>query len=125
MKLNHLHVSVTDVPTMVRRLSLLFGLRCVSNASSPAMAILSDDAGFTLVVQRHASPQYPEDFHFGFLVDEPADVHAFRARAVATGEEVGDVVVNARGTLCYCKIDRLLVEVSSHRPVASAERPKR
>ena len=86
------------------------------------IAILSDGAGFTLVLQRQKSTEetYPEGFHFGFLLDDPADVFRFHDRAKESGEDVGNVTENGRGTLCYCRLEGLLVEVSSH----SASRPR-
>lgn len=116
MKLNHLHLYVADVRAAVVRFGHLFGLTLTSNATSEAIAILSDGEGFTLVLQRQKSAEerYPDGFHFGFLLDDPADVFRFHERAKAAGEEVGDVTENGRGTLCYCRLEGLLVEVSSH-----------
>ncbi|HEX7667315.1 MAG TPA: VOC family protein [Polyangiaceae bacterium] len=125
MKLNHLHLYVADVRAAVSRLGRLFDLALTSNATSDAIAFLTDGAGFTLVLQKQTSAdeKYPDGFHFGFLLDDPDAVFRFHARAKAIGPEsgieVGDVTVNGRGTLCYCRLEGMLVEVSSHRRTAS------
>lgn len=117
MKLNHLHLHVADVRAAVVRFGRLFGLTLTSNPTSDALAILTDGAGFTLVLQRRTSPdeRYPDGFHFGFLLEDPEEVFRFHARAKALEEDVGEVTRNGRGTLCYCRLEGLLVEVSSHR----------
>ena len=58
------------------------------------------------------APVYPDGFHFGFRVDEVATVEATHAALVRAGADVGAIDVNARGTMLYCRVDRLLVEVS-------------
>ena len=51
--------------------------------------------------------------HFGFLLEEVAEVLAFHARAVAAGLDVSDVIENGRGTLVYLRDpDGITLEVS-------------
>jgi catechol 2,3-dioxygenase-like lactoylglutathione lyase family enzyme len=79
------------------------------------MAFLSDNHGFTLVLQkkRSSSESYPEGFHLGFFVDDVQQVHDFHARATAAGLHASAVETNARGTQTYCRTaDGLLIEVS-------------
>ncbi len=118
MNLNHLDLQVSDVPAHVAFFERLFGLACAGNRASPAIAILHDGAGFTLVLQRKKRPEegYPEGFHFGFLVDDVAAVEAFHAKAEAEGAEVSDVLRNNRGVMVYCRSpEGLVVEVSARR----------
>jgi catechol 2,3-dioxygenase-like lactoylglutathione lyase family enzyme len=120
MKLNHLDLQVSDVPTHVQFFEEFFGLELQSNRNSPAIAILSDGHGFVLVLQRKSHPNecYPEGFHCGFLVDDPAVVHAAHKRLREAGREVSDVQRDNRGTRVYCRApDGFLVEVSC-RPAA-------
>jgi catechol 2,3-dioxygenase-like lactoylglutathione lyase family enzyme len=115
LRLNHLDLQVRDVPATVALFERLFDLRCTSNPTSPALAFMTDGAGFTLVVQRKQRDDdaYPEDFHFGFLVDEVAPVHRTRERAIAAGLACSEVIVNNRGTMVYVRVpDGFLVEVS-------------
>lgn len=117
MKLNHLDLQVPDVVATAALFEEMLALRIESNRASPAIAILSDGHGFTLVLQRRSDEQpFPEGFHFGFLVDAVDAVRAFRAKAHARGLDVSDVIENGRGTLCYWRVAGLLVEVSRQRP---------
>ena len=114
MKLNHLDLQVADVPTATAFLVDHFDLRALTRPDSPAIAILTDGEGFTLVLQRRREgDRFPEGFHIGFLVDDPAEVAARRARLAAAGLDVSEVQRNARGTMCYCRgPSELLVEIS-------------
>jgi len=118
VKINHLDLQVSDVQHTVTLFEELLGLRLESNRASPAIAILTDDEGFTLVLQRRkggAAP-YPEDFHFGFLVPDVETVRRFQQRARALELEVSDVIENGRGVLSYWRTaDGILVEVGWHR----------
>ena len=121
MKINHLDLQVADVKESVALFERLLGLTLESNRASPAIAILGDGEGFTLVLQKRKSDEerYPEGFHFGSLVADVDRVHAFHAAARAEGLEVSPVIENGRGTLVYARTpDGLLIEVSHHRPRA-------
>ncbi len=116
MKLNHLDLQVDDVQTTARFFEELLDFELRSNRCSPAIAILDDRQGFTLVLQRRSAVAYPEDFHIGFLVDDEATVHAFHARATQAGLSISDVDRNARGVMTYCRAPGgFLVEVSCRR----------
>jgi len=102
MKINHLDLQVHDVILSAQFFERYFGLQLQSNASSKALAILTDSAGFVLVLQRaNAAERYPEGFHLGFLLDDVDAVLALHARALADGLLVSDVIVNGRGTMIY------------------------
>jgi catechol-2,3-dioxygenase len=126
MKLNHLDLQVQDVSRTAAFFERYFGLCVRSNPGSPALVILTDEAGFVLVLQRAPSDQrYPEGFHLGFLLDQVADVHALHARAQADGTPVSDVIVNGRGTMIYLTApEGYYVEVScqKHRFAAAPSR---
>lgn len=117
MKINHLDLQVADVQATVLHFERLFGLTLESSRTSPAVAIMSDGEGFTLVLQRRNPEEaYPERFHFGFLVDDPERVRAFQSLAKSEGFDVSEVIENGRGTLSYLRMpDGLLVEVSNQR----------
>ncbi|HEX2674646.1 MAG TPA: VOC family protein [Polyangiaceae bacterium] len=125
MKLNHLDLQVHDVASTTQFFERYFGLQLQSNANSPALAILTDQSGFVLVLQRSkAGERYPEGFHVGFLLDDVASVRALHARAVADGVPVSDVIVNGRGTIIYLTApEGYYVEVScqKHRFGAAPE----
>ena len=114
MKLNHLDLQVIDVQAFASFLVEHFALRRRTNDRSPAIAILEDDAGFTLVVQRRREGAYPPGFHVGFIVDDPARVHAKHAELASRGVAVGALDRDARGTRFYLTApSEILVEVSS------------
>jgi catechol 2,3-dioxygenase-like lactoylglutathione lyase family enzyme len=105
VKLNHLDLQVADVPALTQFLVDHYELSPLTRLDSPKIAILTDGHGFTLVIQRrrHDGEVYPEGAHIGFLVDDPAEVYARRARIAAAGVAISEVDVNARGTTCYCR----------------------
>ena len=116
MKLNHLDLQVADVRATAALFQSLFGLRLQSNSSSSSIAILGDDDGFVLVLQRlkSAAETYPSGFHLGFTLESVDTVHDVQARARALQLDVSDVIENNRGTMVYCRMpDGYLVEVSS------------
>jgi catechol 2,3-dioxygenase-like lactoylglutathione lyase family enzyme len=117
MKLNHIDLQVVDVQRSVLFFERLFGFDLRSSRTSPAIGILDDGDGFTLVLQqRKHGDAYPDGFHIGFLVDDPEAVHAFASKARALGVDASDVIENGRGTLLYCRTeDGILVEVSCRR----------
>lgn len=114
MKLNHLDLQVPDVQETAAFFERWLSFTHVSSRSSPAIAILRGDGDFTLVLQRRAEGErFPESFHVGFLLDEPA-VLAFHARAKEAGLPISDVIRNGRGTLTYLRAPgEILVEVSA------------
>lgn len=115
MKLNHLDLQVSDVQALASFLERHFDLERLSNDRSPAIAILHDRSGFTLVIQRrHDDRPYPDGFHIGFIHDAAATVRAHHARLSAAQLAVGAIDVNARGTRFYLTAPGdILVEVSS------------
>lgn len=114
MRLNHLDLQVPDVQSTTLFFERHFGFSLTTSRTSPAIAILSGDGGFTLVLQRKKSEDeaYPSDFHLGFIVDDEAAVERAHAALTEAGEDVSPVVRNGRGTMIYCRRDGFLVEVS-------------
>lgn len=119
MKLNHLDLPVLDVQAAVAFFERYFDFELRTSRNSPALAVLDDRHGFTLVLERtEQAPLYPGSFHVGFLLDDVALVHAFHARAKQDGLDVSDVQTNNRGTLSYCRTPHgFLLEVSCQRPL--------
>jgi catechol 2,3-dioxygenase-like lactoylglutathione lyase family enzyme len=79
MKLNHLNLTVTNLPAAAEFLEKYFGLRKMGEA--PGMAFLSDadadDAGFVLTLMKAGtttSVSYPKTFHIGFFVESAKTV---------------------------------------------------
>lgn len=115
MFLNHIDLHVTDVQATVTFFETFFGFALETSRTSPAIAVLRGDHGVSLVLQRNAAATYPDGFHVGFLVEEVATVRAMHRALTEAGLEVSPVDSNGRGTMMYCRFDRLLVEVSCRR----------
>jgi hypothetical protein len=115
VQLNHLDLQTTDVQALAAFFVDQFDFVRRSNERSPAIAILADEAGFVLVIQRHVAPAYPEGFHIGFLHGEAGPVRAHRERLLAAGFTPTPIEVDNRGTRFYLRggPDALLIEVSS------------
>ena len=114
MNLNHLDLQTSDVQALATFFVEHFELVRRSNDRSPAIAILGDESGFTLVLQRHASPSYPDGFHIGFIHADVTPVREHHARLVAAGLGPSAIQVDNRGTRFYvCAPGELLVEVST------------
>lgn len=115
MQLNHLDLQAPDVQRLAGFLVDHFDLERRSNDRSPAIAILGDQGGFTLVIQRRQDDRpYPAGFHIGFILPEAARVRAQHAHMAAAGVAVGPIDVNARGTRFYLTAPgEILIEVSS------------
>ncbi len=102
MNLNHVDLQVHDAARTAAFFERYFGLCVRSNPGSAALVILTDEAGFVLVLQRAQSDaRYPEGFHLGFLLEDERAVHALHARASTDGTPVSEVIVNGRGTMIY------------------------
>jgi catechol 2,3-dioxygenase-like lactoylglutathione lyase family enzyme len=115
MQLNHLDLQVADVQRHVVFFETFFGLQLTTSRNSPALAILNDEAGFTLVLQKKKDPTqtYPDGFHLGFLVSDIATVERAHAMLVEHGVHVSNIDTNNRGTMIYCRTpDEIVVEVS-------------
>lgn len=57
MHINHLDLQVDDVQATRVFFERYFGLTLQSNAASPAIAILTDENGFVLVLQKTKTPE--------------------------------------------------------------------
>lgn len=88
MRLNHLNLSVTDVPACVAMFETYFGLRRADMPVNEHMAFLRGEDGFLLSMFRAREVSYPRSFHIGFLQDTPEEVHAIHARLSAGGFQV-------------------------------------
>jgi glyoxalase/bleomycin resistance protein/dioxygenase superfamily protein len=114
VQLNHLDLQTRDVQALAAFFVDHFDFVRRTNDRSPAIAVLADEAGFTLVIQRHDAPSYPEGFHLGFIHPAVDPVVAHRERLVAAGLEPSPIDVNNRGTRFYLRgPGDLLVEVST------------
>ena len=90
MKLNHLNLSVTDVPAMQQFLETYFGLE--NGGGNNNIAFLRDDNGMVLTltsakVSRETEVHYPAAFHIGFIQESEERVNEIHQRLIADGYE--------------------------------------
>ena len=89
MKLNHLHLMVTDVGAASAFLETYFELQ--SKGGNAGLAVLSDDDGFVLTLMKSSKSinvLYPNNFHIGFFVESEARVDVINRRLKDDGYDV-------------------------------------
>lgn len=91
MKLNHLNLTVDDVPAAHAFLGKYFGLQ--SMGCNKNMGFLSDDNGAvisltSMKVTRETEVKYPASFHVGFIQESPARVDEINQRLRDDGFDV-------------------------------------
>ena len=89
MKLNHLNLTVTDVPETVSFLEKYFGLR--HQGGNKGMAFLFDDAELVLTLMKAGKATevtYPGSFHIGFIQESEERVNEINQRLRDDGFEV-------------------------------------
>lgn len=91
MKLNHLNLTVTDVPETHAFLEKYFGLQ--SMGCNKHMGFLSDDNGLVLSltsmkIAKAADVVYPTSFHVGFIQESEARVNEINQRLKDDGFDV-------------------------------------
>jgi catechol 2,3-dioxygenase-like lactoylglutathione lyase family enzyme len=88
MALNHLNLTVPDVPQTRAFFETYFGLRCVQARQSDALVVPVDESGFVLTLNnlaKAAEVVYPGAFHVGFRQDSRENVDAFYQRLKGDG----------------------------------------
>jgi catechol 2,3-dioxygenase-like lactoylglutathione lyase family enzyme len=87
MKINHLDLQVSDIHAARAFFETHFGLRCTYTRGNQ-IAFLEDDAGFSFGVSNlfnNPAPSYPPDFHFGFVLENAAEVEALYEKLKNSG----------------------------------------
>lgn len=89
MKLNHINLTVSDVPKTSAFLEKYFGLKPIPNGPANAnMALLFDDNSMVINVMKGADASYPETFHVGFIQESDERVNEIHQRLKDDGFEV-------------------------------------
>ena len=116
MKLNHLDLSVSDVARTRDFFVAHFDFICLEDKSEK-MSILQGADGFVLVLDKLKitdPPNYPAQFHIGFVLENESEVENKRAELQRAGVEVpSELRKNTRGTMFYFTAPgAILIEVS-------------
>ena len=83
MALNHVNLTVPDVPKTRAFFETYFGFRCVAEPQSGAIVVLVDESGFILTLNNldnAGEVVYPGAFHVGFRQDSREQVDAIHQR---------------------------------------------
>jgi lactoylglutathione lyase len=88
MRLNHLNLTVADVPKSRDFFETYFGFKCVLEKGRDALAVMVDDSRFVLTLNnfdKAADVTYPGAFHIGFMQDSREKVDGIFERLKADG----------------------------------------
>jgi catechol-2,3-dioxygenase len=91
MKLNHINLTVEDVPSAHQFLEKYFGLRNMGGNNN--IAFLSDDGGLVLTltsmkISNETKVRYPATFHIGFAQESEERVDEIHRRLKEDGFDV-------------------------------------
>jgi catechol 2,3-dioxygenase-like lactoylglutathione lyase family enzyme len=88
MGLNHLNLTVPNVPATRAFFETYFGFRCLLERRPEALVVLVDESGFVLSLNNFGKEEavsYPGAFHIGFMQDSRERVDEIHARLRADG----------------------------------------
>jgi lactoylglutathione lyase len=92
MIINHINLTVSDVPAAKTFLETYFGMRGMGEErENKNFTVLFDDAGLVLTLMKGArgsAVEYPSTFHIGFGQPDEAAVNAIYERMKADGFDV-------------------------------------
>jgi len=92
MKLNHLNLTVSNVPETFHFLEKYFGFRSYGSLNvNDAIGFMSDDNGLVLALFRVAKGvelKYPAGFHIGFIQESEERVNEINQRLKEDGYKV-------------------------------------
>ncbi|HLZ60152.1 MAG TPA: VOC family protein [Ktedonosporobacter sp.] len=86
MKMNHLNLTVTDVPAAAHFLETYFGLR--KQHGNNGFTLLFDDDGLVFSLMKGSTVSYPGTFHIGFIQESEEQVNEMYQRLKDDGFEV-------------------------------------
>src|SRR5687767_7410017 len=91
MTLGHVHLGARDVAATRRFYETYLGFR-FDFEIHPGFLFLTNDDGFLLAISHEAPAPYPEWFHVGFVQPSAEDVRSLRARLLADGVAVDELI---------------------------------
>ncbi|QQK80800.1 VOC family protein [Salicibibacter cibi] len=91
MKINHLNLTVTDVPAARKFLEIYFGLTGGTDRGK-GFDVVFDDGGFVLTLMRGREVHYPKTFHIGFSQENEEQVDKINQQLKEDGFDVNPPV---------------------------------
>jgi len=88
MKLNHLNLTVTDVPETRKLFERYFGITGLEKGGNHNFDIVFDDNGLVLTLMKGDEVSYPKTFHIGFVQKNEERVNAINQRLHDDGFDV-------------------------------------
>lgn len=88
MALNHLNLTVPDVPRSRAFFETYFGFRCIMERANDALVVMADESGFVLSLSnfdKATEVEYPGAFHIGFMQESRDRVDEIHRRLKADG----------------------------------------
>ncbi|TCP21156.1 catechol 2,3-dioxygenase-like lactoylglutathione lyase family enzyme [Scopulibacillus darangshiensis] len=101
MKVQHLNLTVTDVPAAQKFLETYFGLKCRGNRGD-GFAVMNDEDDFILTLMKGREVSYPKTFHVGFPQENQEQVDKINQQMKEDGLDVNPPV-HAHGYTFYVK----------------------
>lgn len=90
MRLNHINLAVTDVPSAQAFFETHFNLRFIGSRSPDKLVVLADDNDSIITLsnmERRGEIAYPRSFHIGFSQPSRAAVEAIHDRLLEAGHQ--------------------------------------
>ena len=120
MHLKHLNLTTSDVSGLAAFFERFFEFRRLLERGSGAFAILGNDEDFVLTLmkpKKHDPEHYPETFHLGFYLDDPAAVRTKHNELADAGLSPGEIRAadrSGRGAhFCCTAPGNVLVEIAT------------
>ncbi|HEY8958448.1 VOC family protein [Chitinophaga sp.] len=119
MQLNHLNLSVKDVPAARALFETYFGFTCNDPKLNDTLSVLNGSDGFILVLMNqrmneHGNHTYPDVFHIGFYLEDETAVNTMWEQLKNGGIEPQQTPQVMRKTFgFYFTFDTFMVEVTT------------
>ncbi|MBO9730081.1 MAG: VOC family protein [Chitinophaga sp.] len=119
MHLNHLNLTVKDVPATRTFFETYFNFRCTDPKLNDSLSVLTGPDGFLLVLmnQRFNDKEnhtYPDAFHIGFYLDNQEAVMAMYQRLQDGGIVLEQAPQPMRKTFgFYMTFDSIMIEITT------------
>jgi len=119
MILNHLTLTVPDVEKAKNFFETNFNFTCIEQKGNNALVVLNDEKGFVFTLisnafNKNGNNTYPENFHFGFMLNTPDEVTELYQKLKANGAALPQAPGKIRNSFgFYFHFDNLFIEIGT------------